>query len=365
MLGVASQPLGAQQCADLDRPEARRLVAALDTMAAVPPVWSDFTIAHHPIVLVTQSADTNAPGCAAIWRFRRPLRVVPIERGVRFSTPLYGMWNGDPVGPNARVKRLPGTSDAPILPAALERVLRDEGDTRVVIIPAILDFDRLGALGNALRQMQIDPVTLLAPLAVHESYHLHSQFPAWLDQRGRYTWPGWDTQPDRRAMVARCYGGSDEVREALAAEMAALEKAWLSSLEATDDAARARVRQEARAFVAARRARYALLDTVRVPSPEGPVTCERAEDVMELQEGATQWIGHATAVRAGVVRASSAGRSSNEAFYVTGVFQLAIMQRLLGDEEMLRVTEAITRSTQPSGPEGAVFGRFAALVARD
>jgi hypothetical protein len=354
----------AQACADLDLPEARSLVAALDTMAGVPPVWSDFTIANHPIVLVSQGTDANAAGCAGIWRHRRTLEVVPIDRAVRFSTPLYGMWNGDPVGPRARMKQLPGTSDPPTVPAALERALRAGGDTRAVIIPAILDLDRLGALGSALRQARVDPVNVLAPIAVHESYHLHSQFPAWLDQQGRYDWPAWDIQPDRRAIVARCYGGSDAVRTALKTEMAALEQAWLSSIEAADDDARARVREQGRAFVDARWARYAMLDTMRVPSPEGPVSCERAEDVMELQEGATQWIGFATAVRAGVVGERSAGRSQAEAFYVMGPFQLLVMQHLLGDERMGEVTRAITRSQQPSGPDGALFGRFAALVSR-
>jgi hypothetical protein len=274
------------------------------------------------------------------------------------------MWNGDPVGPNARLKQLPGTSVPPTVPAAIERALRAGGDTRAVIIPAILDFDRLGALGSALRQMQVDPVNVLAPIAVHESYHLHSQFPAWLDQQGRYEWPAWDIQPDRRAIVAQCYGGSDAIKAALEAEMTALEQAWLASIDAADDDARARVRELGRAFVAARRARYALLDTVRIPSPEGPVSCARAEDVMELQEGASQWIGFATAVRAGVVEERSAGRSQNEAFYVMGPFQLLVMQHLLGYERMREVTRAITRSAQPSGPDGAVFGRFAALVAR-
>jgi hypothetical protein len=40
------------------------------------------------------------------------------------------------------------------------------------------------------------------------------------------------------------------------------------------------------------------------------------------------------------------------------------MQHLLGDERMGEVTRAITRSQQPSGPDGALFGRFAALVSR-
>lgn len=354
----------AQDCATFDQPDARRLVAALDTMAAVPPVWGTFTIANHPIVLVSQSTTPEEPACAAIWRHRRPLQVLTVERGVRFSTPLYGMWNGDPVGPNARVRQLPGTGDSPTIPPALERALRGGGDTRVVIIHAILDFDRMGALGDAMRQMRADPVRLLAPIAVHESYHLHSQFPAWLDQPGRYAWPAWDVQPDRRALVAQCYNGSDAIKAALRAEMAALEKAWLSSLTARDDTSRTRVREESRAFIDARHARYALLDTVRIGSPGAPLTCEQAEDVMELQEGVSQWIGFATAVRAGVVAPASAGRQSAEAFYVMGLFQLDILRNLLGNDEMIRISDGVSRSHQSSGREGAVFGRFQALVGR-
>ena len=83
---------------------------------------------------------------------------------------------------------------------------------------------------------------------------------------------------------------------------------------------------------------------------------------MELEEGAPQWMGYVTALRAGLITVESVGQSASEPFYVSGTLQLWILERLLGAEKMRALTGEITRSTGPSGPNGAIFGRFAAQV---
>jgi hypothetical protein len=124
----------------------------------------------------------------------------------------------------------------------------------------------------------------------------------------------------------------------------------------------AAARDTAVAFMNARRDRYALLEGVTVPSPVGPMTCDRAEDVMELEEGAPQWIAYVTAFRAGLIRVEEVGRRAAEAFYASGTFQLWILERLLGPAAMRTLTSRITRSTEPGGDDGAIFARFAGVV---
>ena len=58
----------------------------------------------------------------------------------------------------------------------------------------------------------------------------------------------------------------------------------------------------------------------------------------------------------------AAGRSATESFYVSGTFQLWILERLLGPVAMRSVTEEIERSTQPDGAKGGVFGHFESLI---
>ena len=352
--------LAAQDCATvMAAPEVANLKFALDAIAAVPPVWSDYTLANHPVVFIAQSADTLAPACVAIWRQAQPPVVLPLPRGVRLATPLYGMWNGDPIGADATANV--GIAAAlSAVPIELEDALRALGESRAVLLPAPLRLDELGAFGAALKSMGIDPTLMLAQLAVHESYHLHSQFPTWLGQPKRYDWPAWDVQPDRAALVAKCYQGSDAVTAAHEREFGHLNDAR-AALESDAGAAdiTTRVRDAARAFVAARRERYALLDGVTIDSPAGPMTCAHAEDVMELEEGAPQWIAYSTAIRAGLMDMAKVGRAANEPFYVTGPLQLWILERLVGAEAMLNVTGEITRS---AGPSGAIFGRVAAAV---
>jgi hypothetical protein len=360
--GLTAAPLPAQHCDVMHGADVRALAAALDAAAAAGPVWGDYTIANHPVVFVSQTPDTTAGACAAVWRYGQALEVVPLSRGMRLSTPLYAMWNVDPVGPNPAAGNGAIVSTLRSAPPELEDALRARGSTRAVIVPAPLRFEDLGALGRSLQSMNIRPTPLLAQLAIHESYHLHSQFPAWLDQQRRYEWPPWDVQPDRKRLVAQCYGATPAVTETLRREMAALEHAWLLLMGDRDSVTDAMARDSARVFVRLRRDRHALLDGVTIPSAVGPMTCRRAEDVMELEEGAPQWIAYATAQQAGLIGVEGVGRRAAEAFYASGTFQLWILQRLLGPEAMRNLTHEITRSTEPEGDHGAIFARFSKLL---
>jgi hypothetical protein len=304
-----------------------------------------------------------APACARIWRYKRPPQEISLSSGVRLSTPLYAMWNGDAVGKNPNQVNAGITTALRPVPRELEEALRAGGDTRAVIVPVPLRYEDLGNFGKALQSMNVKTTPMLAQIAVHESYHLHSQIPSWLDQPRRYDWPAWDMQPDRRTLVERCYNAAGAVHDTHKKELASLQRAWRLLMGTRDATSDARAIADARAFIAARRERYVLLGGVTVPSPPAvPVSCERAEDVMELEEGAPQWIGYATALNAGLISVAQVGSGGSEAFYASGTWQLWIIERLIGADSMRAVTRDIGRSAQPSGPNGAVFGRFTAIV---
>jgi hypothetical protein len=203
---------------------------------------------------------------------------------------------------------------------------------------------------------------MLADLAVHESFHLHVQFPAWLDQPTSYAWPVWDSQPNRQELRERCYEGGPAVIAAARAEHNAL----LAAFDALDSvgapAGRAAVLAHARRFSSLRSARRALLDSVTVTRDGAHISCSLAEDLMEIEEGVTQWIGHATLVRAGVATRASRRRSYTqlqpEAFYQFGPLQLWVLDALIGPDEMRRLTSSMARSRQPAGANGGLFARF-------
>jgi hypothetical protein len=168
-------------------------------------------------------------------------------------------------------------------------------------------------------------------------------------------------QPDRKVLIERCYNAAGAVNDAHNKELGALERAWNLLGGMRDSVSDAQALGEARAFIAARRERYALLKDVTVPaSPTIAMSCEMADDVMELEEGAPQWIASITTARAGVASAQ-VGRG-NEPFYASGSWQLWIIERLIGAEAMRALTREIARSAQPSGPDGAIFGRFASVI---
>ncbi len=80
---------------------------------------------------------------------------------------------------------------------------------------------------------------------------------------------------------------------------------------------------------------------------------------MELEEGAPQWMAYATLTRAGLMDARKSGRASNDAFYVSGAYQLWILERLLGSEVLRRLSAEMTRAP---GPDPGLFARFASIV---
>ena len=94
----------------------------------------------------------------------------------------------------------------------------------------------------------------------------------------------------------------------------------------------------------------------------GRISCALAEDLMELEEGTAQWVGHAMSVGAGLTTMTTLllvrGHAAR-AFYKTGPLQLWVLDALLGHDAMHRVTRSIARSKGPDGPNGGLFAQFA------
>lgn len=344
------------------QPAVLALTKALDAVSAVGPVWGNYTLANHPLILLDQPPDTTKPVCAVIWRYRDSSQIVTLRGRIRKSTPLYAMWDGDSVGrsPTANGRMMERVLSP--IPPELERTMRARGFTRAIILTAPIRFEELGNLGKALVAMHADPLIIATQLAVHESYHLHSQIAVWLDQAHQYAWPRWDVQPDRRALNERCYA-APAVADAHKQELAALLATWDLVSDSTHPRDAHAVRQAAQHYVTLRLKRYAMLDTTTVPSPSGPMPCAMAEDMMELEEGAPQWMAYDTAVRAGIMKPEQAGRAANDAFYVSGTFQLWTLQRLLGRDEMRKLTNRITAARDYHDPEASIFRVFARRVA--
>lgn len=325
----------------------QRTLQAFARVALVQEIWDDYSLARHPLLLVADSTfrgSPDAPVCAAIWRKDQPLERLALAARPPMSTPLYGMVSTEPVG--ARPTN-PQLAIRP-LPASVALALGAAGITRTLVLQVPLDFGTLGRLGEMLRTARADPALILADLAVHESFHLHAQFPTWLDQARSYAWPEWDVQPDRAAFRQHCYAGASEVTAALDAERTALLAAFDALYGATRDSAAA-VRHTRR-FVDLRLTRRAMQDTIRIAHGASRVPCGEAEDILELEEGTVQWIGHATTVTAGLTTLASLrgnyGGTQAERFYQTGPLQWWILDGLLGRDAVRRLTTAVARSAR-------------------
>jgi hypothetical protein len=339
------------------------IVGALDAAAATEPVWDDYTIAQHPIALVDAASATGgeeAGGCAAIWRAGEPLERLGLAEPAPLTAMFYSFWNGDRAGDAAQAGWLGLLNTMAHTAPELEAAARARGDSRMLVLGIPLVYADHGELGAILAQAAPPPLVLLTLFAVHESYHLHSQFPTFLDQPRRYSWPGWHRQVDRNQLIATCYQASEEVSAVHAAELELLLEAWDHLWGApgrTRDVASAR--RAAAAYVAQRRARYDLLAEVSVPAAGGPVSCELGEAVWELTEGAASWVAGAAAVRGNVMSREQARdvyvRALNPAFYQSGSFQLWVLDGLLGGDAVRSMGADIGRSNDA---RENIFARF-------
>lgn len=349
--------------AALQRTDLQALLRALDTVASLAPVWDGYSIRRHPVLLVardTMPTRADSGSCIVLWRHAGPAVTLRASAEPRYSTPLYGFFNGDSLGPRARAGSQEALGGMRRVPADLFDPLRRLAVRRAVLLPVPPDLRRLGPVGTEIAKQPGRLTGIQADLAIHEGFHLHVQFPRWFDQPSDHPWPGWDIQPDRAALVARCYAAASDSL-ALRAEHDALVSAFRALWVDSGGADTARAKRHLGAYVEARRARYARAARTRIAAGADSVSCPVAEDVMELQEGATQWIGHSTSVRAGLNTTAGLDRSyanaQRERFYQTGAMQLWVLEAMRGRSGVRRITAAISRSRGPGRDGGgSIFG---------
>lgn len=340
----------------------QRFVRSLEQVAQGEPAWDDYSVGRHPLLLkLDPNAHTNSAGqCVALWHHARPLDAFVVDSPPPLSTPFYGLLDLDPVGREATASPMSALLQLARVSTVLREALEARGVKRVVVVPAPLRLGDLGTLGKMLALQGADPVQLQLYMAIHEGFHLQSQFPTWLGQRRAYHWPPWDVQPDRKQLVQRCYGGRDSIIALVRTEQHALRAAWTALMpDSGGTSDRPAALSYAARFVEARTTRYRMLGDVHIGQGEDARSCADAEATMELEEGTAHWIAHTSVVRAGLQSVSRMRRSYEqsqpEMFYQLGAMQLWVLEGWLGRQETRRLTVRIAHS---QGPASAVYGQF-------
>lgn len=333
-----------------------RLVSYLARLheIATPP-WTSYRPERHPVVLIGP-AHPAAPTCALVQRGDRELARAALAEPVTIPTGIFWFYATPSIGPGARPEFAGlGAAMSKTTPS-LAALLAGHGVDRAMLLR--VDYDRgiLTAVGVDPSSYFSGPEIVLLIWIVHETFHLHSQFPTWLDQAATYPWPAWDRQPDRTAVVETCYGGAAGPR--VAAERAALRAAFIAAQRHD----RAAACTAAREFVRQREIRHGA-STDEVPAPGGAVACRVAESLMELEEGVPDYIAQATLLELGLGTDDQVLRGFDRPlaplFYGLGAFQLLVLRALAGEEAMPAITARIAAS---AGPEGGVFAELARAV---
>jgi hypothetical protein len=335
-----------------------RLVGYLARLPEIKvPLWTTYRAERHPAVLLGP-AHPAAPTCALVQAGDREVARAALDEPVTVQTGIFGFYTAAAPGPRAlpEIAGLGAVMRAatPGLRALLARHALDRAMLQRV------DFDPglLTALGVDPTRY-VDTREVLPFLwIVHETFHLHAQFPTWLDQPTAYAWPAWDRQPDRAALVKTCYGGADG--QGVAGERAALRSAFVALHSRGDRSAGCAA---ARSFVAMRENRYRANAASRVASGAGDVGCDVAEAVMELEEGVPDYIARGTALELGLLSVErmlyAYDHPITPLFYQFGGFELLVINELLGAAAMPALTAQIAASTDH---RGGVFGTLTRTV---
>lgn len=321
-------------------PGLQRVLGILGKLATIDaPPWSDYRPEHHPVVLL--GPDRPAPPtCALVWRGHELARIA-LAQPVEMKTDPFRFWTSDPIGPRA----VPAMKWVGALmtsaPQDLATALASIGVTRAMILRIDFDQGPLAKLDLSRYFGSFDGLRFM--WLVHETFHLYSQFPAWLDQPARYAWPAWDHQPSRPELVATCYGGKDA--PLAKDERAALFEAFGAVHRRSDRSAACAAVQR---FLAARAARYASLADARVATAETPIGCEQAEAIMELEEGVPTYIANVIALEVGMISLDQVEAGFQQPiidpFYGHGAFQLMVLRRLVDRDALRAATERIAKS---------------------
>lgn len=324
--------------------------------------WADYSPGEEAVLLVGSVSPGQALRCVVLSKAGLVSELLTLSDGVTFRTASHWFYNREPADPSA-------PEPAKDLARMLQRVdgeLKALLDRHGVDRALLLRVDPAAAYAGKLTRENFNdyfasPTSFRFRTALHESFRLNVQFPAWFNQPSRYHWPQWESLPARKKVLSDCYRHDQRVAAAHKAEQAAL-------LEAFDlvnkRVWRGNILKAGLKFIEERRKRYALLAEVRMPSTAGiKIGCEEAEAVMELGEGVGSFVGYAAAIELGLMDDSQIRRHYiaplKEAYFETGSLQLLVLKRLLPAAAMRQLTQRISASKDY---RGGVFGAFADTV---
>lgn len=191
-------------------------------------------------------------------------------------------------------------------------------------------------------------------LLLHEGFHVNMQAPSWFNSP-RYDFPSWviATSPNEANQV--CYSGN--YSESRWEEQNALVNLTELYFTASDSSPVAFC-ELANDFLAAKNSRREEIgESLEIPLiSDSMVTCAEAENMMELNEGAADYVSWFYLYELGIADSTDIldilGASTATPNYQVGSMQLYLLQKITGDDFPAILTEI---GTSTSMEEGAIF----------
>lgn len=200
---------------------------------------------------------------------------------------------------------------------------------------------------------------------IHEGFHLHITLPRWIEKDNNILWPKWDIQPNRKNLVFECYESSSEIKNLYKEELSSLIKVF-ETLYLDKNPLKENIKKYANDFILKRELRYKLTNDKNLSMiKENIVNCEKAEAIMELEEGIPDFMAQIISSESKIISINQIKdfKESNivEPFYSFGALELLILYKL-DKNNFKNIIENITTSKTY---EGGIYNSLKKIVKKN
>ncbi len=307
------------------KPKTKAFVEALEASTSKEfQIWPEYGIKDGKYIL-NAGKNSDSLYCLGLWKSGKNIEKICSEDVPSMLTPLYSYYlNYDDVNRMDSIF----FQTASMSPDFTNWMVKHDIESAIYMPTEFPDFP-----------FEI-PAKTKAQLAVHESFHTETMLKYWYT--GKSQWPAWDKQPDR-SKISLCYSNSKTVEKLIAKELEALS----NMLEALLNDEKQNAIKYGSQFLTTRTLRYSNLNDVEIDLNTGSMgSCEKAEAIMEIEEGLADYGSWSVMYEMGIFTQEELLKryraQQKERFYSTGSMLMHTMHLMSGD--VTRIVNAIVES---------------------
>ncbi len=306
---------------------AAEVVRSLEGATATPElIWPGYNL-HNTVFILSAGKTGNGDHCLGLWKAGRAVSYAQVRHTIGMLTPMYSYY--------LNYQGVDGLADDPYFTTAKNAPAFKQWMDKLNVESAVylpVEFSKLPFKIPAIVKVQI---------LIHEAFHIEVMLRHWYTKKGQ--WPNWDRQPDRKQLQT-CYIFKDSARTLIQKELLVLS----NMVEALLDGKKNEACRSGKEYLNARENRYKRLRDIEVRIENGDkADCQKAESIMELEEGMADYASWTLLYNTGKVSKkellSRYRAFQNDHFYLSGCMLMHAIT-LMSKKPENKIMDEIIRS---------------------